>query len=137
GKRGPRSVLKLRYVPTEVGADPPFLVGVDGEPVPVDPGPDAEPLEAEQRAPQIFRAHRVDGDLAVGDRCEADEAADLDVIGADGIGGPAEWPPAFYRVDVGADPVDLGAHGRERAGEVLHVRLACGVPEHRAPLGRD
>ena len=99
--------------------------------------PDAQPLETQQRAPEIVGPHGIDGDLAVGDRGEADEAADLDVIGTDGVGRAAERTSAFDGVDVGADAVDLGAHGHQRPGEILDVGLAGGIAEHGAALGRD
>ena len=34
-------------------------------------------------------------------------------------------------------PLDLGAHGHQAAGQILHVRLAGGVAEHGAALGHD
>ena len=55
--------------------------------------------------------------------------------GPDPVLGPAELAHALDVEDVRADPVDPGAERDEEAAEVLDVRLACGVPEHRLALG--
>ena len=55
-ERRPGAVLELGHVAAEVGADPPLLVGVDVRRLAVDPRPDAEPLEAQQRAAEIVSA---------------------------------------------------------------------------------
>ena len=78
----------------------------------------------------------VDDDLAAGRRREPDEARDLDVVRAD----PDSRPPPSSRAtvdveDVRSDPLDLGADRDEEAAEILDVRLARGVAEHRLALG--
>ena len=45
--------------------------------------------------------------------------------------GAAEPVDALHPHDVGADPVDVGAHGLQEPGQVLHVRLAGRVQDHR------
>ena len=97
-------------------------------------GPDAEPLEAEQRAAEVVAPDAVDGEGAVRDGGQADEGADLDVVGADRVGGAVERLSPVDHVGVGADPLDPGAHRHQEPGEVLHVRLRGGVPEDGAPL---
>ena len=103
--------------------------------MPVEPGANAEPLEAEQRGAEVVAPDTLDGDLAVGDRGEADEAADLDVIGADRVARAGEGAAALDGVDVGADALDVRAQRVEEAGEVLHVRLGGGVAQDGAALG--
>ena len=95
--------------------------------------PDAEPIEADQRAAQVLGAHRIDRELAVGHRGEPDEPADLDVVGADRVCA-AERPAALDGVAVGADALDLRAHRHQEAGEVLDVGLARSVAQNGRPL---
>ncbi len=83
-------------MPAQVRADPALLVGVDEEPLPVEPGPDAKTLEAEQGAAEIVAADPIDGECAVRDGGQPDEAPDLDVVGADRVGGAVErLPPSM------------------------------------------
>ena len=70
------------------------------------------------------------------DRGEADEAADLDVLGRDRPLPAAELLDAVDAEDVRLDPVDLGAERDEEAAEILDVRLAGGVADHRL-AGRE
>src|SRR5574338_695520 len=56
------------------------------------------------------RSDRMDGDGAVGDRREPDEAPDLDVIRSDRVRGTVERPSALHGVDVGSDALDVGPH---------------------------
>ncbi len=119
----------------QVGLDPPLLVSLHDESFALDTGTDAEPLEGEQDAAKIVRPHALNLDLAVGDRCQPDEAADLDVIRTHLQHGTGERMPAFHRHDVGADAVDVCAHGAQGTRHVLHVGFGRGVPEDRRSLG--
>jgi hypothetical protein len=79
----------------------------------------------------VLDASALDADRRARDRREADERADLDVVGADRVRGPVERRAAVHGHGVGADPVDPRAERDEEVGEVLHVRLARGVAEDR------
>ena len=73
-----------------------------------------------------------DREVAAGDGGHADEAADLDVLGADRVRAAASRPSTPVDVEhVRADAVDLRAERDEEAAEVLDVRLAGGVRDHR------
>ena len=67
-----------------------LLVGRDDEVVAVDVADDAEALEAHERRAQVLDAGALDAELGAGDRGEADERADLDVVGADAMRRAAE-----------------------------------------------
>jgi len=77
-------------VTTHIGADPALLVGIDEQLLAVEARADAQPFESEQGAPQVVAPDTFDGDVAVGDRRKADEAGDLDVVGADTVGDPVQ-----------------------------------------------
>ena len=62
---------------------------------------------------------------------QGDEAADLDVVGADRVVGAAELLLPVHDHHVRADPLDARAHLQQQAREVLHVRLGRGVVDHR------
>ena len=64
------------------------------------------------------------GDVAAGDRGQADEAAHLDVVGTDLPLPAAERLDAFDAQDVRFDAFDARTERAEKAAEVLHVRLA-------------
>ena len=66
----------------------------------------------------------------------ADEAADLDVLGADRVLAAGQRLDAGDREDVRADALDVGAERDEEPAEILDVRLAGGVREQR-PAGRE
>src|SRR3977135_2855655 len=66
GKAGPRAVLQLRDVPPQVGADPALLTGVHDQLGAVESRTHAQPLEAQEDAPQIVGPHAVDRDRTVG-----------------------------------------------------------------------
>ena len=97
--------------------------------------PHAEPLECGQDREEVIRRRALDRDVGARHSGEADEARHLDVLGADAVRAAAERLDAANAEDVRADAVDLGAERHEEAAEVLHVRLARGVPKHRLPLG--
>src|SRR5262245_35384075 len=82
-ERRPGAILQLRHMPAEVRADSPLLLRVHDEPWSINPRTDTQAIEAEQRAAKVFRAHPVDGDLAVCDGRQSHEAADFDMIGTD------------------------------------------------------
>ena len=83
-ERGPRAVLDLRDLAAEVVLDHELLVRRDAQ---------RSRRRARRRSPsrsnagrietRSFGAHALDRDVAAGDRGEADEAADLDVLGRD------------------------------------------------------
>src|SRR5437899_2392411 len=70
---------------------------------------------------------------------EPDERADLDVVGANGErrGPPLERGAAVHRERVGARAVDARAQARQKARQVLDVRLAGSVAEDRGAGGGD
>src|SRR5262249_966441 len=97
----------------------------------------AKALEAQQCAAKILAANRINGDLSVRDRRQADEASDFDVIRPDRVFRAAERVAPLDGKDVGPDSLDMRTHRDQCASEVLDVGLARRVAEHRSPLGRD
>src|SRR6266508_1254829 len=95
----------------------------------------AEPREAHLDRPQVVGDHVLDQQLAAGHHRQADEAADLGVVGTDGVLATAQpLDPADLQA-VGADPGDPGAERVQEAAEVLHVGLAGGVADDRLAIG--
>ena len=90
---------------------------------------DAEPLERRPDRHEVLRVGAFDRDVAARDRGHADEAADLDVIGADRPRAAVQLLDAVDAQDVRLDAVDLRAEGDEEPAQVLHVRLARRVAE--------
>src|SRR3954468_4629952 len=78
-----------------------------------------------------------DADLGFRDGSKSDERTDLDVVGADAMRGAPERAAAFDRELVGPDAIDLGAERNEEMAEVLNVRLARRVAQHRRSPRRD
>jgi len=97
-------------------------------------GVDAELLEDVEDHAQLVRPRALDGDVGVRDGGEADEAPDLQVVGADRVGRPVELLGARDAQRVGPDAADLGAHRHQHPAEPLHVRLAGGVHEDGLPV---
>src|SRR5439155_5609295 len=128
---GPRPVLELRDLPAEVVLDLERLVRRHADRRAVDLDADAEPLERRQDRAEVVRFDVFDGDLAAGHRREADEAADLDVLGPDSVAAAVEPLDAFDPDRVRADALDARAERDEEIAEVLHVRLARRVRDHR------
>ena len=64
---------------------------------------------------------------------KADEARDLDVVGADSVLPSSELVDALDVQHVRADALDARAERDEEAAEVLDVGLAGGVAEHGLP----
>ena len=130
----------------QIGTDAALLAGIDDEFGAVEPRPDAEALEREQSGPKVVAADAVDRDRTARDGRESDERADLDVIRADGVGRGRrrERRATLDREGVGADAIDGGAEGHEKAREVLDVRLRRSVAQdggagcpHRGHQGVD
>jgi hypothetical protein len=122
----------------EIGPDPPLLSRIHDQPGTVHPRPDAQPLEPEERRTQVVRPHGIDHQLPIGDSRQADEAADLDMVGADRVrSGGTERPAPLHHVDVGPDAADRRAHRNQKAGQILDVRLGRGVAQDRPSLGPD
>jgi hypothetical protein len=72
--------------------------------------------------------------VAAGDGGEADEAADLDVVGAHAVGGAAELATTLDVQQVRADALDLRAHRAQQLAQLLHVRLTRGVDDRGAAV---
>ena len=96
---------------------------------------DAEPRERGQDREQVPGLDVLDRDVAARRGREADEAADLDVLGSDAPVAAVQLGDAVDAEDVRLDPLDLGAERDEEAAEVLDMRLAGGVADHRLALG--
>src|SRR5262252_5627568 len=79
GERRPGSVLELRDVAPEIGADAALLVLRDDQRIAVDPRPHAESVEGVERGAQVLGAHALDPHRPVGDRGQPDERAHLDM----------------------------------------------------------
>ena len=78
-------------------------------------------------ASQVLERGVLDHELAARDGGQADERADLDVVGADPCWQPRSRSAPSIVKDVRADALDLRAHRDQQAAQVLHVRLAGGV----------
>ena len=90
---------------------------------------------AEQPA-QVAGSHVLDDDVAVGRGGRDHVRARLDVVGGDVVRGAVQQAAAALDDDqLGADPGDVRAHADEAAREVVHVRLARRVADHRDALG--
>ena len=95
---------------------------------------------------QVGLLDTVDRHVAAGDRSEADEAADLDVIRADLPLSAAERVDALDPQDVRLDALDLRAERDQETTEILHMWLAGSVADdglarrecggHQRVLGR-
>ena len=83
------------------------------------------------------RLDALDRDAAAGDRREADEATPTSMWSVPIRHSPprSDSTPSDAE-DVRLDPLDVRAERDEEAAEVLHVRLARGVADHRLP-GRE
>jgi hypothetical protein len=134
-ERRPRAVLDLRDLAAEVVLDLELLARGDGHRRVVQLDADAEALEVREDRPDVLGGYVLDGHVPAGDRGEADEAGDLDVLGADAPLAAVEGLDAVDAEDVRADAVDPRAERLEEAAEILDVRLARGVADHGLPLG--
>ena len=106
-----------------------LLVRRDAQPVVAELDLDPQAAERRQDRDHVVRHDAVDGEVAVCDGCEADEAADLDVLGSDRplpTGQPLDPVDAE---DVRLDALDPGAERDQEAAEILHVRLTGSVPD--------
>ena len=136
GREGrPRAVLDLRNLPTEIVLDHELLPGRHAERrLPhLDPNPEA--LEGRQDGDQIARLDVLDREIASRRRGQADEAPDLDVLRPDTPRAAAELRHSLDAEDVRLDPFDLRAERDQKATEVLDMRLAGRIPDHRLALG--
>src|SRR5262249_56889068 len=93
-ERGPRPVLELWDLAAEVVLDHERLVRWDAHARPFDVHGHAEALERRQDRDEVLGLDVVDGDLAAGHGSEADEAADLDVLGMNAVASATEPPDA-------------------------------------------
>ena len=133
---GPGAVVDLRDRVAEVVADLELLLGRHEHVVALDHRLQAEAAELAADRDQVVGLGVADPQLAAGRGGERHEAGDLDVVGADAVLGAAELVAAVHGHHVRADPVDLGAHLHQQAGEVLDVRLAGGVGDRRRARGQ-
>ena len=127
--QGPSSIFGI-WPPRSSRIDE-LLVRRDAQGRALDLDVDAEPLEGRQDRREVLGLDVVDRDVAAGDRRQADEAADLDVLGADPPLAAGELVDPVDAEDVRLDPLDLGAERDEEAAEILDVRLAGRVADHR------
>ena len=86
---------------------------------------------------EVLVADVLDGDVAAGHGCHADEGADLDHVGQDGVVGAVQCGDALDGQQVGADAGNPGAHGVEHPAELLDVGLAGGVVDGGGASGQD
>ena len=132
--QGPSSIFEIGVALVRLHAQ--VLAGRHDHVVAVELDPAAEPLEGEPGHAQVVGDAVPDAQLAAGAGGERDEAADLDVVGADRVVGAAELLLAVDDQQVRADALDARAHLHQQAREVLHVRLGGGVVDHRR-AGRE
>src|SRR4029079_13810875 len=79
----------------------------------------------------------LDSQVGPGDRGQADERADLDVVRTDGVRDllRSNRLSAVDGHGIGAYTLDLGAERDQETGEVLDVRLAGRIAQHGRSLG--
>lgn len=139
GERGPDGVVDFGHGAGVVVADDHFLISGDEQVVLIvgltDFGLDAEFCEHQADHAQVVGDDAFDGDFASGDGCESGEAADFEVVGADGVVAAPEAFGAFDGDGVGADAVDACAHFGEHVAEALDVGFAGGVLDAGGAFG--
>ena len=128
-ERGPRAVLDLHLVLAHVAGHDEVLAAGDEDVAVVEHRAQPEAVEDEADHPQVVLDDVLDAQLAARDARERHERPDLDVVGADLVHAAVEVGAARDREDVGADPLDVGAHLLQHPREVLDVRLARGVAD--------
>ena len=89
-ERGPDAALDLRDLPAEVVLDVEVLAGGDADARLGDLHLDPQLAERGDDRDQVVRLDVLDDDVAAGHRRQADEARDLDVVGADPVLAAAE-----------------------------------------------
>ena len=114
-----------------VAPDRQGLVAGDHDVVAVHLGPQAEALEHQADHVEIGGPAGLDAQLPAGDAGEGHEGRDLDVVGPHLVLAAPQPLDAVDGQQVGADPLDVGAHLHEHPREVLHVRLAGRVVHDR------
>ncbi len=136
GECGPDGVVDFGHGAGVVVADDHFLISGDEKVVFVaDFGLDAEFGEYQADHAEIVGDNAFDGEFAAGDGGKAGEAADFEVVGADGVVAAPEAFGAFDGNGVGADAVDAGAHFGEHVAEALDVWFAGGVLDAGGAFG--
>src|SRR5438093_4982879 len=103
----------------------------------LDLGFDTESLENEPRHPEVLRYGLLDRRRSLRHGDQHDEGPDLHMIAEDRVVHAFQSINAVDRDRVRSDPVDAGAHLRERKPELLDVWLARRVVKHRAAFGQD
>ncbi len=96
---------------------------------------DTQATEHHARHPQVLRHGVLDRGFAVRHRDRADERAHLHVVAEDGVVDPLQALDAGDRERVRPDAVDTGSHIHESTRQLLDVRLAGRVVEHRRAGG--
>src|SRR6266699_4082270 len=131
-ERRPGLVLQLRNVPAHVRLYLPGLFRGHNQVRAVHLALDAEAREAHQRGAKMLDASVLDSQLRLRDRSEADEGADLNVIGTDGVRDRcgAERAATLNGHGVRADALDLRSQRDEKAREILDMRLAGSVAKN-------
>ena len=99
--------------------------------------PDAQARERQVDHAQILGPDVDDREVRAGDRAQADERGDLDVVRPDAEAAAAQPVHAVHDQPVGPDALDPRAQGHQEPRQVLYVGLAGGVPHHRLPRSRD
>src|SRR6266511_1441209 len=132
----PRPVLDLRDLTPEIVLDRKLLLRWNAHARLTDLDPDAEPLQPGKDRDQIRGPHLLDRHVAARDGGAADEAPDFDVVGADAPLAASELTDTLDPQLVRADAADSSAARVEEAAQVLHVRLARGIRDHRLAAGK-
>ncbi len=131
----PGSVVDLRNLPTDVHVDLERLLGRNAQRAALQLAEDSESLEHEANARQVIWFDVADRQLAARDRGQADEGADLDMVGADvRVGAPESLDPLDLQ-NSSADTGDASTHGVQQMAKILDVRLRCRVAQHGRPVG--
>src|SRR5437867_3970605 len=131
-ERRPRLILELRDVAAHICLDLAGLLRWNDQVWSVLLAFDAKAGKTHTGGAEVLDTGILDPQLRPCHCREADERADFDVIGADGVRDRfrAEWTSTVDRHVVGADAVNLGTQGDEKVGEILDVGFAGGVPEN-------
>ncbi len=129
GVTGPWRVIDSGDGVVEVEFDAHVLVGGDEDGGAVGDDADAEFFKDHADFAHIREADVFDADFGVRRGSESNVGADFEVIGADGVFGAVESASAVDRQRVGADALDVCAHGGEHSAETFDVGFAGDISQ--------
>ena len=137
GEGGPGGIVDLWDGVVELASDVHVLVGGDADSRAVGFDADAEFFEDHSDHAHVGHPDVFDVEFGACGGGQPDVGADFEVIGADGVFGAVEAARAVDRQGVGADALDVRAHGGEHPAEAFDVRLAGDVLQEGVAASED